>query len=95
MFTPAKHDALPGRPFPAPTGTYPGKEAVADNLRDYAAAFDLPVELNARVTGLHRTNGGSGSTPPTGRTPPGRSSWPPARSRPRSCRCWPPGWRPR
>lgn len=58
LFTPAEHDALPGRPFPAPAGSYPGKEAVADYLRNYAAAFDLPVELNARVTGLQRTKGG-------------------------------------
>jgi putative flavoprotein involved in K+ transport len=57
LFTPAEHDALPGRPFPAPAGSYPGKEAVADYLRDYAAAFDLPVNLNARVTRLQRTNG--------------------------------------
>ena len=58
LFTPAEHDALPGRPFPAPAGSYPGKEAVADYLREYATAFDLPVELNARVIGLQRTNGG-------------------------------------
>ena len=58
LFTPAEHDALPGRPFPAPTGTYPGKEAVAEYLRGYATAFDLPVELNARVTGLRRTDSG-------------------------------------
>jgi putative flavoprotein involved in K+ transport len=58
LFTPAEHDALPGLPFPAPAGTYPGKEAVADYLRDYAAAFDLPVQLNARVTGLRRTDAG-------------------------------------
>jgi len=58
LFTPAEHDALPGRPFPAPAGSYPGKEAVADYLREYATAFDLPVELNARVVGLQRTNGG-------------------------------------
>jgi putative flavoprotein involved in K+ transport len=31
---------------------------VADYLRDYAAAFDLPVELNARVTALRRTDAG-------------------------------------
>jgi putative flavoprotein involved in K+ transport len=55
LFTPAEHDALPGLSFPAPAGTYPGKEAVADYLRDYAATFELPVELNARVTGLHST----------------------------------------
>jgi putative flavoprotein involved in K+ transport len=58
LFTPAEHDALPGRPFPAPAGSYPGKEAVAEYLRDYATAFDLPVELDARVTGLQRTNDG-------------------------------------
>jgi putative flavoprotein involved in K+ transport len=58
LFTPAEHDALPGRAFPAPVGSYPGKEAVADYLRGYAAAFDLPVELNARVTRLERTAAG-------------------------------------
>ncbi|MGY1606865.1 MULTISPECIES: flavin-containing monooxygenase [unclassified Geodermatophilus] len=58
LFTPAEHDALPGLPFPAPAGSYPGKEAVADYLRDYAAAFDLPVQLDARVTRLERTDGG-------------------------------------
>jgi putative flavoprotein involved in K+ transport len=57
LFTPAEYDALPGLPFPAPTGSYPGKEAVADYLRGYAAAFDLPVELNARVTRLELTDG--------------------------------------
>ena len=58
LFTPAEHDALPGLPFPAPAGTYPGKEAVAEYLQDYAAAFAMPVELDARVTGLRRTDGG-------------------------------------
>src|SRR3954463_11119070 len=60
LFTPAEHDALPGLPFPAPTGTYPGKETVVAYLRDYATALDLPVELNARVTGLQRTDAGFG-----------------------------------
>ena len=58
LFTPAEHDALPGMPFPAPAGTYPGKEAVAAYLRAYATAFDLPVELDARVVGLRRTGAG-------------------------------------
>jgi putative flavoprotein involved in K+ transport len=31
---------------------------VADYLRDYAKAFDLPVRLNARVTSLTRTDEG-------------------------------------
>ena len=52
LFTPAQYDALPGMAFPAPADTYPTKDPVADYLQAYAAAFDLPVRLNARVTGL-------------------------------------------
>jgi putative flavoprotein involved in K+ transport len=58
LFTPAEHDALPGLPFPASPGTYPGKEAVAAYLRDYAAAFDLPMALGARVSRLRRSGAG-------------------------------------
>jgi putative flavoprotein involved in K+ transport len=54
LFTPAQYDALPDMAFPAPVDTYPGKDAVADFLRDYVAAFDVPVRLDARVTGLRR-----------------------------------------
>jgi putative flavoprotein involved in K+ transport len=54
LFSPAQHDALPGMAFPAPVDTYPGKEAVADFLRDYAVAFDLPVRLGKPVTALSR-----------------------------------------
>ena len=55
LFTPAQYDGLPGMPFPAPADTYPTKDPVADYLRAYAEAFDLPVRLNARVTQLRRT----------------------------------------
>jgi putative flavoprotein involved in K+ transport len=55
LFSPAQYDALPGMAFPAPADTYPGKEAVADFLRDYATRFDLPVQLSKRVTELSRT----------------------------------------
>jgi putative flavoprotein involved in K+ transport len=58
LFTPAQHDALPGMAFPAPDDTYPTKDPVADYLQAYAAAFDLPVRLDARVTGLTRTDEG-------------------------------------
>jgi putative flavoprotein involved in K+ transport len=54
LFSPAQYDALPGMAFPAPADTYPGKEAVADFLRDYATGFDLPVQLSKRVTELSR-----------------------------------------
>ena len=59
LFTPAQYDALPGMPFPAPADTYPTKDPVADYLRDYAKAFDLPVRLNAKVTELSRLDDGN------------------------------------
>jgi putative flavoprotein involved in K+ transport len=55
LFTPAQHDALPGMQFPGPPDTYPGKDAVAGYLQAYAAAFSLPVRLNARATHLGKT----------------------------------------
>ena len=55
LFTPTQYDALPGLPFPGPPDAYPGKDAVASYLQAYAAAFDLPVRLNARVIDLSRT----------------------------------------
>jgi len=58
LFTPAQHDGLPGMPFPGPPDTYPGKDAAAGYLQAYAAAFGLPVRLNARVTRLSRTQDG-------------------------------------
>jgi putative flavoprotein involved in K+ transport len=54
LFTPAQYDALPGMAFPAAADTYPTKDPVADYLQAYAAAFQLPVRLNARVTDLRR-----------------------------------------
>jgi putative flavoprotein involved in K+ transport len=53
LFSPAQYDALPGMAFPAQPDTYPGKDAVAGFLRDYAIAFDLPVRLGTRVTALN------------------------------------------
>ena len=55
LFTPTQHDAVPGMPFPGPPDTYPAKDPVAGYLTAYAAAFNLPVRLNARVTELSRT----------------------------------------
>jgi putative flavoprotein involved in K+ transport len=59
LFTSARYDNLPGRPFPATADAYPGKEAVADYLRDYAAEFGLPVRLDTTVTSLARATDGS------------------------------------
>jgi putative flavoprotein involved in K+ transport len=54
LFTPAQYNALPGMAFPAPADTYPTKDPVADYLQTYAAALDLPVRLNSRVTELRQ-----------------------------------------
>jgi putative flavoprotein involved in K+ transport len=52
LFTPARYDALPGMPFPAPAHTFPTKDAMADYLEAYAAHFALPVETGVTVDGL-------------------------------------------
>ena len=57
LFTPSQYDGLPGMAFPAPADTYPTKDQAADYLRAYVAAFELPVRLNSRVTGLRRGEG--------------------------------------
>ena len=59
LFTSGRYDNLPGLPFPAAADTYPGKDAVADYLRAYAAEFGLPVRLETTVESLTRTGDGS------------------------------------
>jgi putative flavoprotein involved in K+ transport len=54
LFTPARYDALPGLAFPAPPGSYPGKDAMADYLETYARAMALPVRTGVRVGSLTR-----------------------------------------
>ncbi len=58
VFTPARLDGLPGLPFPAPAGSFPTKDDVADYLEAYAARFDLPVRLGARVDALAKNGDG-------------------------------------
>jgi len=55
LFTPTQYNALPGMPFPGPPDTYPTKDPVAGYLQAYAAAFNLPVRLDARATHLGKT----------------------------------------
>ena len=55
LFTPAEHDGLPGLPFPAPAGSHPSKDEVADYLAAYAERFELPVQLGCAVRRLQRT----------------------------------------
>lgn len=54
LFTPARLDALPGMPFPAPAQYYPTKNEMADYLESYADHFALPIQLDTWVERLYR-----------------------------------------
>ena len=58
LFTTARYSALPGLPFPGDPEHFPGKDEVADYLESYAQAFELPVHVGTRVSGLRRSDGG-------------------------------------
>src|SRR5262249_47912567 len=52
LFTPARRDGLPGRPFPARKHSFPTRDEMADYLEDYARHFGLPVRTGVRVDAL-------------------------------------------
>jgi putative flavoprotein involved in K+ transport len=54
LFTPAEYDSLPGLNFPAPKGSYPNKNQVADYLERYAKHFALPVQLQTEIETLEK-----------------------------------------
>ena len=54
LFTPVRHDSLPGLPFPGD----PGRDEVVAYLTDYARHFGLPVELDSPVRSLRRGDTG-------------------------------------
>jgi len=58
LFTPTQYSGLPGMDFPGDRDTYPSRDDVAKYLQSYAAAFDLPVRWNARVTSLTKDDDG-------------------------------------
>jgi len=58
LFTPARYDSLPGRPFPGDPDTYPGRDDVVAYLSAYARDLELPVELGRRVRSLRRRDRG-------------------------------------
>lgn len=58
LFTPARHSALPGLPFPGDPAHHPGRDEVVAYLEAYARAFALPVALDEPVRELRRTDEG-------------------------------------
>lgn len=57
LYTPARYSSLPGLKFPAPGGSFPGKDEFADYLESYAEHFQLPVQTGVQVLAVRRTGG--------------------------------------
>jgi putative flavoprotein involved in K+ transport len=57
LFTPARHDALPGSKFPSPPDFFPRKDEMADYLVAYARDARLPIRTGSRALSLERRNG--------------------------------------
>ena len=55
LFTPARYAGLPGWPFPAPRGSFPTKDELADYLEAYAAKFELSVRNGVTVDRLSKS----------------------------------------
>ncbi len=58
LFTPTQYSNLPGMPFPKPYDTYPTKDEVVAYLEQYVAAFQLPVQLQTRITAAYQKGSG-------------------------------------
>lgn len=52
LFTPARYNGLPGRPFPGDPHYFPTRDEMADFLARYAGEFELPVQSGTRVDSL-------------------------------------------
>ena len=59
LFTPARHDGLPGWEFPAKGWSFPSRDDMADYLEAYAARFGLPVCTGMPVDGITRSSDGA------------------------------------
>src|SRR2546423_6566156 len=57
LFTPRRYDSLPGLAFPGDPDGYPTRDEVIAYLEQYAAAFELPVELGNAVRSLDADGG--------------------------------------
>lgn len=50
LYSPAKYDALPGRPFDGPGHRFPSAREMGDYLETYADAQELPIRTGVTVT---------------------------------------------
>jgi putative flavoprotein involved in K+ transport len=58
LYSPARFDSLPGRPFPAARSAYPSGKQMGDYLESYAQADGLPVRTGVHVDRLRRRDDG-------------------------------------
>ncbi len=52
LFSPARYDNLPGKPFPTSPWYLPNKDETGNYLESYAHEFELPVHLGVEVEGV-------------------------------------------
>src|SRR4051795_7055540 len=57
LFTVGRYSALPGLPFTGDPERFPGKDEVAEYLASYAATFELPMQMETKVTRLTHGEG--------------------------------------
>lgn len=57
LFTPSEFNNLPGMDFPAKKGYYPNKEEVADYFKQYVKRFNIQIQLNTLISGVHKKQG--------------------------------------
>jgi putative flavoprotein involved in K+ transport len=58
LFTPRRYSGLPGLSFPGDLDGYPRRDEVIAYLEQYAATFELPIELESAVHSVTSKNGG-------------------------------------
>jgi putative flavoprotein involved in K+ transport len=58
LFTPRRHDGLPGLEFPGDPDGYPGRDEMTAYLESYARTLELPVRTGSEVRAVRAENGG-------------------------------------
>jgi putative flavoprotein involved in K+ transport len=58
LFTPRRHDGLPGLEFPGDPDGYPGRDEMVAYLETYAQTFELPVRTGSAVRSVRGNDGG-------------------------------------
>jgi putative flavoprotein involved in K+ transport len=57
-FSPARHSAMPGAPFPGDPDHYPSRDEVAAYLERYAGSLGVEIRLRTRVAAVWAAGGG-------------------------------------